>query len=551
MKNSGLIISIWGTILIFSSTTCSVESIDRQVSSPISCSSSIECFSIVDSLFQNINSSVTKWSILPKADSLINFHDYSNLTSNATILVKDFVEVPEAVDYLIRMGSDDGIRVFLNGVEVFRNTEERGVQPDSDWIVVSLLEGSNEIFFQINQIVGNWGLHYNIEPYDEEKLNNLIIEYIPEIYADLPESCILKDSVSHLAFKLDSRIKQDQFNILRVRWLDIFTNTSSEWIEFTAIDFPDMMELPEDFEGFKILEYELINQEDALLYKEKIPIFSRTVALQKAIDFKSRLQEDLSKAAYLENLALHYPELFGKEKELDFSTRHKAEFLLDLLLLENEKLSFNGGPRTELFNGKLLRTYTPYTHTESQELIVGFHVELEDTINHYFKTYAGKSHAKMVEWNSFVQTSGNTLITPFIKPGDKELSISAFNEHYLSSIEAENFELIKAISWSKGVPILLKEFTYDHLLYNEVHMISSWLMISKQEAFETANLIRKYNPTIELNFWHGNADTDVPHSYIDDWSATLVRNRLKSKVFIQPNSSHWSYFRPVEKKIIN
>jgi hypothetical protein len=228
MKNSGLKISIWGTILIFSSTTCSVQSIDRQVSSPISCSSSIECFSLVDSLFRNINRSVTKWSTLPKADSLINFHDYSNLTSNATILVKDFIEVPEAVDYLIRLGSDDGIRVILNGVEVFRNTEERGVQPDSDWIVVSLLEGSNEIFFQINQIVGNWGLHYNIEPYDEEKLKNLVLEYIPEIYADLPESCILPDSASHFAFKLDSRIKHDQFHILRIRWLDLITNTFSD-----------------------------------------------------------------------------------------------------------------------------------------------------------------------------------------------------------------------------------------------------------------------------------------------------------------------------------
>lgn len=504
---------------------------------------------MVDSLLSSESSAELFVTEVLPSDTVIQFGDYVGYQENSTILLKDNFEA-EFGRYLIRIGSDDGFRLFLNKERIGQNLSPRGLHPDTDWVVTDLKPGSNELIFQIDQLDGSWGLHYKIEAFDEEKVKNLILEYIPEIYADLPESCIIPNSASHLAFKLDSRIKQDQFHILRIRWLDIITNTFSDWIEYTAMDIPDMMELPEDFEGFKILEYELINQEDALLYKEKIPIFTRSVALQKAIDFKSRLQDDLSKVAYLENLALHYPELFGKEKELDFSTRHKAEFLLDLILLENKELSFIGGPRIELFNGELLRTYTPYTHTESQELIVGFHVELEDSINQYFKTYAGKSHAKMVEWNSYIQASGNTLIIPFIKPGDKELSISAFNEHYLSSIEVENFERIKAISWSKGVPILLKEFTYDYLLYNEVHMISSWLMISKQEAFETANLIRKYNPTIEFNFWHGNADTDVPHSYIEDWSATFERNRLKSKVFTRSNSSHWEYFFPVEERII-
>jgi hypothetical protein len=379
---------------------------DRALTSAIPCSNN--CSSIVDSLLSSGSSTELFVTEVLPSDTVIQFGDYVGYQENSTILLKDNFEA-EFGRYLIRVGSDDGFRLFLNKERIGQNLTPRGLHPDTDWVVTELQSGKNELIFQVDQLDGSWGLHYKIETYDEEKLKNLILEYIPEIYSDLPESCILPDSVSHLAFKLDSRIKHDQFHILRVRWLDIITNTFSDWIEYTAMDIPDKIELPENLEGFKILEYELVNQEDALLYKEKIPIFTRSVALQKALDYKSMLQGDTTKVAYVENLAIQYPELFGNEKELDFSTRHKAEFLLDLKLLENKELSFVGGPRTELFNGKLIRTYTPYTITESQELIVGFHVELGDSINHYFKTYAGRSHAKMVEWNSYIQASGVNL----------------------------------------------------------------------------------------------------------------------------------------------
>ncbi len=520
----------------------------RALTSSLSCS--VDCSSVVDSLLSsNTLSKLFVTEVLP-TDTVIQFGDYVGYQENSTILFKDNYEAKSGT-YLFRIGSDDGFRLFINNKLDGQNLNKRGLHPDTDWIVAKLISGVNELIFQVDQYNGSWGLHYNIEPLEEEKLNKLILKYIPEIYSDLPEACILPDSSNFLTLKMDSRIKHDQFNTLRFRWQDIISNSNSDWTNYTANTFPTSIELPENFDGFKVFDYELINKEGEILYKESVPIFSNTMMVKKAMGFKSILEGDLDKEAYLENLALQYPDLFGRENELEYSTRHKAEFLLDLMLLENEGLSFNGGPRIELFNGKLFRAYTPYINSKPKDLIIGFHVELEDSVNQYFKTYAGKSHAKMVEWNGYVQAFGNTLIMPFIKPSDLDLGISGFGNNYLSSIDLEKHKKIKAISWSKGVPILLNEFSSQSYLFDEAHLVSSWLMVSEQEAFRTANLIRSENPKIEFVFWHGSADIDVPYSYVEDWSKKFRTNRIKSKSILEPHSSHWSYFRSVEKEIIS
>ncbi|MEQ9308003.1 MAG: hypothetical protein RLN90_01010 [Balneolaceae bacterium] len=532
-------------LIILLSACTDNERYARALTPNLPCSG--DCSSVVDSLLSS--NSLAKFfvtEVLP-SDTVIQFGDYVGYQENSTILFKDNYEAKSG-SYLIRIGSDDGFRLFVNNKLVGQNLNKRGLHPDTDWIVVELLSGTNELIFQVDQYNGSWGLHYNIEPYDEEKLKKLILKYIPEIYSDLPEACILPDSSYSLTLEMDLRIKYDQFHALRYRWLDLVNNFSSDWTLYTANAFPGRVSLPESFDGFKVFDYELINQEGEILYKESVPIFSNTMAHQKVLDFKTMLQKEQN-VAHLENLSLHHPELFEKEKELEYSTRHKAEFLLDLLLLENEELSFTGGPRTELFNGKIFRAYTPYINSKPKDLIIGFHVELEDTVNQYFKTYAGKSHAKMAEWNSYVQASGNTLIMPFIKPSDLDLGISVFNNNYLSSIDLEEQKKIKAISWSKGVPILLNELTKQNFPFNEVYMISSWLMVSEQEAFRTANLIRSKNSRTKFTFWHGRMDTNVPYSYIKSWSEIFQSQNVKSSLIVEVNSTHWSFWKRPEKKI--
>ena len=64
----------------------------------------------------------------------------------------------EAQDAKLLAGSDDGLAVWLNGVQVWQNlTVMRGVTPDQDVIPVQLQAGRNIMLLKISQGQGTWG----------------------------------------------------------------------------------------------------------------------------------------------------------------------------------------------------------------------------------------------------------------------------------------------------------------------------------------------------------------------------------------------------------
>jgi dienelactone hydrolase len=58
----------------------------------------------------------------------------------------------------LSLGSDDGVRVWLNGRALFRKVAERSVLPDSDLVAATLVPGSNHLLVKVEQGVGDWGL---------------------------------------------------------------------------------------------------------------------------------------------------------------------------------------------------------------------------------------------------------------------------------------------------------------------------------------------------------------------------------------------------------
>ena len=108
-----------------------------------------------------------------------------------------------------------------------------------------------------------------------------------------------------------------------------------------------------------------------------------------------------------DGLSSAFEKELGQESKRTFSTRFKAEFLWDVLSELNYVEHDISGARTTLFNGELVKKYTPYNKTERR--MSGVHVEVSDSVFQYFDSYAGKSHALMTRWNSLAQfkTQGN------------------------------------------------------------------------------------------------------------------------------------------------
>ena len=58
---------------------------------------------------------------------------------------------------VIKCGSDDGIKVWVNGQVVHANDVQRGYAEKSDEAPVFLKEGTNRILVKITNQVGGWG----------------------------------------------------------------------------------------------------------------------------------------------------------------------------------------------------------------------------------------------------------------------------------------------------------------------------------------------------------------------------------------------------------
>jgi len=67
------------------------------------------------------------------------------------------VESADARDALLRCGSDDGIKVWLNGRQVHTNEIGRAYRPCSDEVVVRLRRGTNRFLVKVDNYTGGWG----------------------------------------------------------------------------------------------------------------------------------------------------------------------------------------------------------------------------------------------------------------------------------------------------------------------------------------------------------------------------------------------------------
>jgi hypothetical protein len=464
MKINGLIISICGTILFLSSPTCSKLENQRYVSNPIACASSNECFSIVDSLLNGKSDTESIWSELPKADSLINFHDYSYLNSNATILVKDFIEVHEASNYLIRLGSDDGIRVFLNKEEIYRNIIGRSLKPDSDWIQLPLKAGLNEIIYQVNQRDGGWGLYYKIE--EKAIKEELLKEHIASIYRDLPNACIIEEVSGNFALNIDPRVQLDTFHSVHFQWVDPILEKVIWSESYNSSQLPNTIGYPEGQISPLVLEYYVVNQSDTV-YVEQIPIFEQQFI---DINIKELVTDSDLGVKWKEGLFSIFERELDQESKRSFSSRFKAEFLWDAINevgLMNYRIS---GARTVLFNGELAKNYIPYKNTEHQ--ILGIHVEFSDSVIQYFDTYAGRSHSLMTEWNSYSQYYQADIHFPFIKEQDPVLNTESTIRKFSTSF----VNAYSIIGWSKGTATIFSSLENNSFKISDIGIISPWVL---------------------------------------------------------------------------
>jgi hypothetical protein len=76
----------------------------------------------------------------------------------------------------LEIGSDDGIKVWLNGQVVHANNATRGVNPGEDKVEVILKQGWNQLLLKVTQGGGEWAICVRLRNTDGSKLEGLKVQ---------------------------------------------------------------------------------------------------------------------------------------------------------------------------------------------------------------------------------------------------------------------------------------------------------------------------------------------------------------------------------------
>ena len=80
------------------------------------------------------------------------------------------IRSPQARNVLLHTGSDDALRVWVNGEVVTKALALRGAAPDADTSPVELQPGENRLLVEVSQAGGGWGLYLRLADEDGTRL---------------------------------------------------------------------------------------------------------------------------------------------------------------------------------------------------------------------------------------------------------------------------------------------------------------------------------------------------------------------------------------------
>ena len=108
---------------------------------------------------------------------------------NCAAYLKAQVIAPAAVDALLLLGTDDGVKAWLDGRLIHANNVDRGEVVDQDQVAIRLQEGTNTLLLKITQGGGGWSARARIVGADGQPLAGLQVvpQNAPPVQVQAPQ----------------------------------------------------------------------------------------------------------------------------------------------------------------------------------------------------------------------------------------------------------------------------------------------------------------------------------------------------------------------------
>jgi hypothetical protein len=106
-----------------------------------------------------------EWAALESKYSIVDLNQLSEEKNDFNIAyLWARIEMPEDTIAALGIGSNDGVKVWLNGELVHENWLYRNVVSDNDRVPVTFRKGTNQLILKLQNAMGPWGFSCRLLP---------------------------------------------------------------------------------------------------------------------------------------------------------------------------------------------------------------------------------------------------------------------------------------------------------------------------------------------------------------------------------------------------
>jgi CubicO group peptidase (beta-lactamase class C family) len=121
-----------------------------------------------------IDKTECSWKSVKSDNDVVDFVKLFGQVNYAIAYAAAEIKMDAPSKVWVGAGSDDGIKIFLNGKIVHTNWIARGIKQDDDVVELDLNKGSNQLLVKVQNIDQGWG--FEIRRLGKDKLANLFVE---------------------------------------------------------------------------------------------------------------------------------------------------------------------------------------------------------------------------------------------------------------------------------------------------------------------------------------------------------------------------------------
>ncbi len=130
-----------------------------------------------------------QWKIFSNENTVMVLHRQIGTLENVTVYFFCLLEVAQSGDYVFHVGSDDSVKIWLDGEKIHDIKEVRGIGETRDHVSAAMSKGQHRLLVKVDQHTGGWGLAFQVKDAQGNVPQDMKIvlpgEYSHEEYADL------------------------------------------------------------------------------------------------------------------------------------------------------------------------------------------------------------------------------------------------------------------------------------------------------------------------------------------------------------------------------